>query len=237
MSSNELLIKKLLGLPNDVLIEEYTRLHSLYSALKTTSENDLQQIHELKRNLKTAVSTETYLAQELETLVSVHSKELEDHDQKHQQLISNLKTVRTENATRIAQLETKCIDIERENVDLKTELESLKSTTHQLHALNNSSTINNESEIQNKSDQLLEEYENLVFKVNNLQRENSELACNNAYLKEQINDLENRFECKKEELDEKCILIDTLHERILELTLQINDMKADFSNKGTYIFT
>lgn len=68
----------------DDIVEEYKLLHDRHQQLKEQSELDAQRIHELKRNLDTALAAEAYLTQELEQVGSQPVANTSDSE--HQEL-------------------------------------------------------------------------------------------------------------------------------------------------------
>lgn len=98
----------------DDLLEEYNRLNTSYVHLKKSEEDYRQQIHELKRSNQIALNAEAYLSNELETISSIHKRELNELTSK---LNSELEDVRS-----------KCVSVQEDNIALESEVEDLKRT-------------------------------------------------------------------------------------------------------------
>lgn len=103
--SNTPILSDLNQLGKDDIIDEYDKLADAYRQLKLSEDAHLQQIHEIRRSLQTATNAETYLASELDSITSVHNKEMEQLRLKHGTEIDAVRKKHTESLETIVGLE------------------------------------------------------------------------------------------------------------------------------------
>lgn len=127
------------SLTNEYLIEAYQKLSNLYTNLKKTCDEDLQIIHDLKRSLKTAESGEAFLSSELESITSIHDKEIQLLNAKHIESIEGLKNNDTNYREISTTLENQAEEMRTEIIDLKERL--LKVTASNLEDSNKGQSV------------------------------------------------------------------------------------------------
>lgn len=142
------------ALTSEYLVEEYQKLTNLYINMKKTCDEDLQIIHDLKRSLKTAESGEAFLSSELESITSVHDKEIENLNAKHLETIEEIKNNDKNYREISVTLENQAEEMRNEISDLKERL--LKVTATNLDSLNkrHSLTCDVEKEIQHEKEKI-----------------------------------------------------------------------------------
>lgn len=106
------------GYEKDDLLEEYNRLSTSYVQLKKSEDDYRQQIHELKRSYQVAVNAEAFLSNELETISSMHKRELDEITSKlHSELEDG---------------KLRCTAVLEANIALESEVEDLKRSVEKI---------------------------------------------------------------------------------------------------------
>uniref|UniRef100_W8C6F4 Protein Spindly n=1 Tax=Ceratitis capitata TaxID=7213 RepID=W8C6F4_CERCA len=214
-------------LPLEDLQDHYGKLFERYRRMRDDAEADTQRIHELKRNLETAYAAENYLSQEIEelmqTLASIEKEnkgqskvqtELEDLRRQHHTLSLDFTTLQQDHAA-----------ISAENVELRKQLETAKSAKR----LSTSSMVDIGAEELTKRIaslegenfvlmQKLEEFQESVVKHTMVL---AERESNIEVLRDQVTCLEENLRSKREDLDEKTILLESTQECLAEANARL----------------
>lgn len=159
-------------LTSEYLVEEYQKLSNLYINMKKTCDEDLQIIHDLKRSLKTAESGEVFLSNELESITSVHDKEIENLNAKHLETIEEIKNNNKNYREVSVTLENQAEEMRNEISDLKERL--LKVTANNLDTLNKRQSLSGDIEKEHQHEKEKIDLLNLIDEL----KENLEVSNN-----------------------------------------------------------
>lgn len=219
------------------LIEEYEKISQVYCELKENNEKSEQENFQLARNLELSKKREIYLCQELESLTESHERESTDIKHKYSLETNDLRT-RLTNV-----IET---NEELENVidRLKKEMVSLELVTKAKEPCE-CGTVTDESVLSNSRFQYLEKLESdrltMLQDMDDLKHKLMESIQCLARNENELENIRDCFECSQEnlrsrnqELDEKNQIIDSLHEKMVELTAELAEYKSGNNEPSTF---
>ncbi|XP_054084738.1 protein Spindly-like [Zeugodacus cucurbitae] len=234
-----------MSLPLEDLQDHYGTLFERYRQMHDEAEEDIQRIHEMKRNLETAYAAENYLSQEIEelmqTLASIEKDnkgqtkvdtELEDLRRQHHTLTTDYTTLQQDYAT-----------LSAENVEMRRELETVKSSKR----LSTSSMVNaGTEELTNRIATLEGENFSLMQKLEEFQESMvrqtlilAERESNIEVLRDQVTCLEENLRSKREDLDEKTTLLESTQEHLAEANAKLAMLETKpegVDRKGNSLF-
>uniref|UniRef100_A0A0A1XPI4 Protein Spindly n=1 Tax=Zeugodacus cucurbitae TaxID=28588 RepID=A0A0A1XPI4_ZEUCU len=234
-----------MSLPLEDLQDHYGTLFERYRQMHDEAEEDIQRIHEMKRNLETAYAAENYLSQEIEelmqTLASIEKDnkgqtkvdtELEDLRRQHHTLTTDYTTLQQDYAT-----------LSAENVEIRRELETVKSSKR----LSTSSMVNaGTEELTNRIATLEGENFSLMQKLEEFQESMvrqtlilAERESNIEVLRDQVTCLEENLRSKREDLDEKTTLLESTQEHLAEANAKLAMLETKpegVDRKGNSLF-
>lgn len=115
--------------PPDDLLDEYTKLYKDFMTLRSLREQDIQEIYDLKRNIKILQSSTADLQNELDFYMSSCSgkQKSEKLSQKLEIELDDWKKKHVENESYISSLEVNIERLEEEKRELKEQLRELMS--------------------------------------------------------------------------------------------------------------
>ncbi|XP_014094413.2 protein Spindly [Bactrocera oleae] len=234
-----------MSLPLEDLQDHYGKLFERYRHMRDDAEADTQRIHELKRNLETAYAAENYLSQEIEelmrTLASIEKEnkgktkvqtELEDLRRQHHILSTDYSTLQQDYAA-----------LSAENAEMRKQLETVKSAKR----LSTSSIVDaGTEELTNRIASLEGENFALMQKLEEFQesmvRQTMALAereSNIEVLRDQVTCLEENLRSKREDLDEKIVLLESTQEHLAEANARLAMLETkpeSVDRKGNSLF-
>ncbi|XP_017038524.1 protein Spindly [Drosophila kikkawai] len=224
----------------DDIVEEYKLLHQRHQHLKTQSDQDAQRIHELKRNLDTALAAEAYLTQELEQLSSQpqpnntggDSQELEDLRRKYRILQEEQESLQQDYDQKAEEGKTLKKLLEAKEKEL---LERASLSSRDLHeecaARVNALELENSEMMQKLAD-----YEENSVKITlSVAEKDNTLEC----LADRVSCLEQNLNCKRDELEEKLQLLESCQEQLVDANAKIALLTSAPENnerKGNSLF-
>ncbi|KAH8237535.1 hypothetical protein KR038_004141 [Drosophila bunnanda] len=219
----------------DDIVEEYKLLHHRHQQLKSQSDQDAQRIHELKRNLDTALAAEAYLTQELEQLSSQpqqansggDSQELEDLRRKYRNLQEEQESLQQDYDQKA-----------EEAKDLKKQLEAKERELSERASLGSRDLHEecaarvNALELENCDlMQKLADYEENSVKITlSVAEKDKTLEC----LADRVSCLEQNLNCKRDELEEKLQLLESCQEQLVDANAKIALLTSAPENNGGY---
>ncbi|KAH8249087.1 hypothetical protein KR032_005680 [Drosophila birchii] len=219
----------------DDIVEEYKQLHHRHQQLKSQSEQDAQRIHELKRNLDTALAAEAYLTQELEQLSSQpqpvncggDSQDLEDLRRKYRNLQEEQESLQQDYDQKA-----------EEARDLKKQLEAKERELSE-HATFGSKDLHEECAVRVNALELencelmhkLADYEENSVKITlSVAEKDKTLEC----LADRVSCLEQNLNCKRDELEEKLQLLESCQEQLVDANAKIALLTSAPENNGEF---
>lgn len=214
------------------LIDEYEKISLLYVKLKEQTDKCEQEIYQLKRNLELSGKRETYLNQELESIAELHDQELIDVKEKHLTETDDLRT-RLNNACQTnGTLETELERLKNEMVNVEAE----KATKTTMTCSCNVNLVN-ESILSSSRLEYLEKIESEHFntfrELDEIKQQLMESKLSIAKRDTELENLKDSYECVQEnlkskivELEEKTQIIDTMQEKIIELSAELAEYKS-----------
>ncbi|KAH8413204.1 hypothetical protein KR009_008775 [Drosophila setifemur] len=224
----------------DDIVEEYKLLHDRHQQLRELSEQDAQRIHELKRNLDTALAAEAYLTQELEHLSNqpvdsnsgLDPLELEELRRKFKNLQAEQETLQLDYEHKAEEVKKLTDKLERAEKNLADRAASKTSDPHEdcvarLNAL----------ELENcELMQKLSDYEDSSVKNTfSVAEKEKAIEC----LQDQVSCLEQNLHCKRDELEEKLQLLESCQEQLVDANAKIALLTSAPENndrKGNSLF-
>ncbi|KAH8282489.1 hypothetical protein KR054_007896 [Drosophila jambulina] len=224
----------------DDIVEEYKLLHHRHQQLKSQSDQDAQRIHELKRNLDTALAAEAYLTQELEQLSSQpqqnncsgDSQELEDLRRKYRHLQEEQESLQQDYDQKAEEAKDLKKQLEAKERQL---LEQASLSSRDLHeecaARVNALELEN-SELMHKLADYEENSEKITLSV---AEKDKTLEC----LADRVSCLEQNLNCKRDELEEKLQLLESCQEQLVDANAKIALLTSAPENndrKGNSLF-
>lgn len=223
--------------PSDLLfedlIDEYEKLSQFHRKLKENSEKCEQEHFQLRRDLELAAKRETYLSQEIDSLIESHEKELFDAKQKTDSEINDLRARLTE---------AKYLNREQESeIDrLKGELVASQTESKRKESCDCGTSKNESKSRMEYLEKMEKERMYMLHEIENLKDQLTESAQCLARNDTELQNMIDCFECseeniraKNQELDEKNCTIDSLHEKIIELNTELAELKSGNSEPGT----
>ncbi|KAH8333503.1 hypothetical protein KR059_000390 [Drosophila kikkawai] len=224
----------------DDIVEEYKLLHQRHQHLKLQSDQDAQRIHELKRNLDTALAAEAYLTQELEQLSSQPQlnnaggdpQELEDLRRKYRILQEEQESLQQDYDQKAEEGKTLKKLLEAKEKEL---LERASLSSRDLHeecaARVNALELENSEMMQKLAD-----YEENSVKITlSVAEKDNTLEC----LADRVSCLEQNLNCKRDELEEKLQLLESCQEQLVDANAKIALLTSAPENnerKGNSLF-
>ncbi|XP_039966275.1 protein Spindly [Bactrocera tryoni] len=234
-----------MSLPLEDLQDHYGKLFERYRQMRDDAEADTQRIHELKRNLETAYAAENYLSQEIEelmrTLATIEKEskgktkvetELEDLRRQHHTLSADYSTLQQDYAA-----------LSAENAEMRKQLETVKSAKR----LSTSSIVDaGTEELTQRIASLEGENFSLMKKLEEFQesmvRQTMALAereSNIEVLRDQVTCLEENLRSKREDLDEKTVLLESTQEHLADANARLAMLETKpegVDRKGNSLF-
>ncbi|XP_018804017.1 PREDICTED: protein Spindly [Bactrocera latifrons] len=234
-----------MSLPLEDLQDHYGKLFERYRQMRDDAEADTQRIHEMKRNLETAYAAENYLSQEIEelmrTLASIEKEskgktkvetELEDLRRQHHTLSTDYST-----------LQQDYVALSAENAEMRKQLETVKSAKR----LSTASIVDaGTEELTQRIASLEGENFSLMKKLEEFQesmvRQTMALAereSNIEVLRDQVTCLEENLRSKREDLDEKTVLLESTQEHLADANARLAMLETkpeSVDRKGNSLF-
>lgn len=163
MDQKSIIVEDPYNLSKETLINEYQNLCKYYNELKHSDQRQLQEIHQLRRELQTALNDKNHLSSELEIINSDHSKEIEIIQEKHRDELNDYK-----NSLSVCKDDLETVESERDNLermleDVKRLYEEKKQNCTDIPVDNNQSSVYIEkvTELETENDALAEVVESL----------------------------------------------------------------------------
>ncbi|KAH8240856.1 hypothetical protein KR026_006276 [Drosophila bipectinata] len=224
----------------DDIVEEYKLLYDRHQQLKEQSEQDAQRIHELKRNLDTALAAEAYLNQELDQMGSQPVANTSDSEhQELEELRRKFKNLQAEQDSLQQDYDQKAE--EAKNLRLKLEstekalVEKSAARSNDVHedCLARLSTL--EAENSELMQRLADFEESSVKNTFSVAEKEKTIEC----LQDQVSCLEQNLHCKRDELEEKLQLLESCQEQLVDANAKIALLTSAPENndrKGNSLF-
>lgn len=223
------IISDVSALSADDLVTEYNKLANHYRNTKEYVEKCEQELFEVKRNMELSSKREKFLNQELESITEVHEKELIDATNKHNVEINHFRS-------RVAQAEQMIADSDAEIERMKEEMDAVSKDLKTKQAIQHDTTENtcvlSDSQLEYFG-KLEKDQMNILQDLDTLKDKLKETVQQLARKEIELENLQDRFECSQEnfrskshELDEKCQTVDSLQEKIVELTMALAEYKS-----------
>ncbi|KAJ6597361.1 Protein Spindly-B [Pseudolycoriella hygida] len=227
-------------LSRESIINEYQHLCNRYNELKSSDQSHLQEIHQLRRELQTALSGQNHLTSELEIINLEHSKEIEELQRKQREEVSECKE-------RSLKFKSELELVENERESLQSLIEELKKgQIAEKEVTINAAVDNINSVYKDKFAQLEAEYDSLAEACELLKDELTDVSKMNLQHELKIADLEDRLLCaetnlesKRAELEEKNEMYEVAQEQATQLSAELNALRthSDTANaRGNSLF-
>ncbi|XP_068150620.1 protein Spindly [Drosophila tropicalis] len=232
------------SLTTDDIVYEYKTLHTRHQQLKEQSEEDAQRIHELKRNLDTALAAEAYLTQELEQLsacgggVPAQSSQ-NGIEQELEEIRKRYKTLLEEHENLQQEYDNQGQEVQKLKSKLKQSEKDLEGKVAQQLAHVHDECQERFGVLETENSELMQklfEYEQAkvkqTFEVADKER-------NVAILEDQVSCLEQNLKCKRDELEEKIQLLESCQEQLVEANSKIAMLSSspnENDRKGNSLF-
>ncbi|EDW76425.1 uncharacterized protein Dwil_GK14670 [Drosophila willistoni] len=232
------------SLTTDDIVYEYKILHTRHQQLKEQSEEDAQRIHELKRNLDTALAAEAYLTQELEQLNACGGggpAQNTQHgiEQELDEMRKRYKTLLEEHENLQQEYDNQGQEVEKLKSKLKQSEKDLEGKVAQQLAHVHDECQERFGVLETENSELMQklfEYEQAkvkqTFEVADKER-------NMAILEDQVSCLEQNLKCKRDELEEKIQLLESCQEQLVEANAKIAMLSSspnENDRKGNSLF-
>ncbi|KAH8324383.1 hypothetical protein KR074_006448 [Drosophila pseudoananassae] len=224
----------------DDIVEEYKLLYDRHQELKEQSELDAQRIHELKRNLDTALAAEAYLTQELEQVGSQPVANTSDSEhQELEELRRKFKNLQTEQDSLQQDYDQKA----EEAKSLRLKLESTEKALVEKSAARSNDAHEDclarlsalEAENSELMQRLADFEESSVKNTFSVAEKEKTIEC----LQDQVSCLEQNLHCKRDELEEKLQLLESCQEQLVDANAKIALLTSAPENndrKGNSLF-
>ncbi|XP_075153588.1 spindle apparatus coiled-coil protein 1 spindly [Haematobia irritans] len=233
----------IMNFTRDELMDEFCKLFDRYQDLRESNEADTQKIHELKRNLETAIAAQSYLSQELEQYTNVENNK---DDNELQKALTEL----TELKKRYGKLEESYNSLQQdhnalleENANLAQNLEEVSRRKENISLDVSSKTSEEDMQriqmLESENTDLLEKMEDFQEQMIRYTLTIAECEKNIEILKDQIVCLEENLQSKKVDLEEKVQILESTQEQLAEANAQIAMLSAAPDNndrKGNSLF-
>ncbi|KAH8350606.1 hypothetical protein KR067_011671 [Drosophila pandora] len=224
----------------DDIVEEYKLLHDRHQQLKEQTELDAQRIHELKRNLDTALAAEAYLTQELEQVGSQPVANTSDSEhQELEELRRKFKNLQAEQDSLQQDYDQKA----EEARSLRLKLESTEKALVEKSAARSNDVHEDclarlsalEAENAELMQKLADYEESSVKNTFSVAEKEKTIEC----LQDQVSCLEQNLHCKRDELEEKLQLLESCQEQLVDANAKIALLTSAPENndrKGNSLF-
>lgn len=227
-----------IGLTHDDLLDEYDKLSQLYSSLKKQSEKSSQEIFELRRGAELSEKREKYLNQELESLSEIQNKELDEEKQRHSYEADELRQRLNAAKSSFGELENELDKVKEELAGARALLESRSTECACKEKARESTAADAQTDLLEKMEQeqqtLLDELEELKRKLHEALQANSRYEIELENVKECLLCTKGNLNSKNEELEEKNQIIDTLQEKMIGLSAELEELKNGSGNKSQW---
>ncbi|XP_055544144.1 protein Spindly [Wyeomyia smithii] len=241
MSANESIVKDISSLPENELIEQYKYLAENYRSLKRTHEEELQASHELRRNYQTATESAAYMTAELESIDSVHKAELDKLKEKYVQTLTVLKDSNTDLKQQNSSLEATIDEVQKQRDLLKERIEELENAGAGRESVIGNETLTSEKETYMERE--MEELKTLISdqqeKIDTLMLQLVNAESRFASLNEKLECVEDNLACKRQELDEARIVLESTQQENMRLNSELAALQStpdDPNKKGNSLF-
>ena len=224
-SSNDSIVNSVENMSQDDLVDLYEKLVKSYRHLKEENEKCKQELHHERLQKKTLISTQNDLQSELDSINYTHQKELQAFTEKSSSTTEHFRKTNQELLADKIQLETDVDELSKQLQDFKIECNELRAKilSHELSPrVSDSFSRNLEIENENLQSMLLE----LKLKLTETSALNSQNRSRIEELTEKILCLEDNLESKKIDLEEKDDAIETLQEKIHDMTIELALLKT-----------
>lgn len=219
-------------LSREEIIEEYQKLSAKFAAVKTSEEVALQKNHEYRRNLQLALNREEHLTHELEAFneqkgsVSLESSE---------KLRAELEVFRRrmEEAKERAEIaEADAEQLRQEVARLVVEQSAKQPAASSV--VNESILSDNQREhldnLEAMNAELLQSHEMHQTELVEVMQQLSEMKRSEENLMDRLQCAEENLQAKRDELEEKSVLIDSLEEKVAILTAELGSLQSEAAN-------
>lgn len=225
-----------IGLTHDDLLDEYDKLSQLYSSLRKQSEKSSQEIFELRRGAELSEKREKYLNQELESLSEIQNKELHEEKQKHSYEADELRHRLNAAKSSFVELEMELDKVKEELAGARALLESKPAECKCKEKARETTADDAQTDLLEKMEQeqqtLLEELDELKRKLHEALQANSRYEIELENVKECLLCTKGNLNNKNDELEEKNQIIDTLQEKMIGLSAELEELKNGTGNKS-----
>jgi chromosome segregation ATPase len=206
----------------DDLVVLYNKLAESYCSVKKDLDDCKQELHHQVLQTKMLTSSQNDLQIELENINSYHKQELEAETKKGTSVIDNLKLRIQDLVSDKNLLEQSVHDLNNLVFELKRQCNELRENAV-LKPVDQSDEFCREHEMENENLRL--EIKDLQKKLSDLTMKNSEQCATVESLNEKLVCLEQNLDCRKLEIEEKNEVIDSMQEKVLELSVDLASFK------------
>ncbi|KAG4070780.1 hypothetical protein HA402_011006 [Bradysia odoriphaga] len=221
-------VDELSVLSRESIIREYSVLYGICNELKDSEQRQLQEIHQLRRELQTALSDKNHLSSELEIINSEHAKDIEAISEKHREDLQESKDRLLACKDELERVESARDELEAMVADLK------RGGGEEKQIVAKVPVDNNQSIYAEKITELEVENDDLAEAVESLKEELTDALKTNLQSENKIEDLMDRLRCaeenlesKRNELEEKNEMYETAQERVIELSGELNAIRME----------
>ncbi|XP_037031351.1 protein Spindly isoform X2 [Bradysia coprophila] len=215
-------------LSRESIIREYSVLYGICNELKDSEQRQLQEIHQLRRELQTALSDKNHLSSELEIINSEHAKDIEAISEKHREDLQESKDRLLACKDELERVESVRDELDAMVADLK------RGGGEEKQIIATVPVDNNQSIYTEKITELEVENDDLAEAVESLKAELTDALKTNLQSENKIEDLMDRLRCaeenlesKRNELEEKNEMYETAQERVIELSGELNAIRME----------